>query len=615
MAVAPVQIRQQGNLLEVDPPCLEFLDPVLSYDHRNLLHGRDAMFARSAVSVHKVKLYEVVKQKLYVMDGLKGRVFDAFNRARMAAQFHDMRLPRPELTPDPDNLFNTIPNLKFRDGQQETLSIIMSQDHGQIIAPTGWGKSFIVRACACLFPRAKIVVVVPRKSLQEGMYNELIKSTPNVGRIGGGFCEPNRITIVVAASLERAPLDKTDILFVDECHTAASPRTAAILARARYPRKRFGFTATPTGRSDGAELVVEALFGPPVYYVSYDEGVKSGSVVPMRVVMTELTDSEVPACFKTNGIRSRIAKKRRTFWLNSRRNKRLADTIEAVRVRFGFPEDWQVLVLVETFQHLVHMKKYLPGYELMYGTSDSKDIAAYQEAGLLPPDFVPLDDKHRKQLQAEFTAGTLRKVISTKTWDTGVDFTHLNAVVMASGDAGSIPITQGAGRASRINPDKDFGIVIDCGDQYDNWARERARDRLRVYKNLGWRIMTRLHKFDTYQENTHDGNREPVQVDGSEPRDGEPAGQAGAGAASSLPASPRQPVEEQLQLFAVGSPEVASSGSADDGGQSNAGGLGGSPVPVLATTAPAADEPTGQPAGRPELSDVPSDAGPVGAGS
>jgi hypothetical protein len=73
-----------------------------------------------------------------------------------------------------------------------------------------------------------------------------------------------------------------------------------------------------------------------------------------------------------------------------------------------------------------------------------------------------------------------------------VDFVQLDVLVYASGAPGEITATQWPGRNSRIRDEKEFGLIIDCADQWDHWTRRRAGERMRCYRKHGWEVLPQL---------------------------------------------------------------------------------------------------------------------------
>ncbi len=493
-----IQVRQSANIIEVAPSCEDLLGGLLTYTHVQTLHGRHAK-DRPANLIRR-RVYGIEGGKLYTLAGLRSKVLTALKASGRPHRFEDLRPPFPH-RPDFDNLLRNIPDLSFRVGQEDALKAMIRWDRGVIVAPTGWGKSFLVRCLSLLYPQAKILVVVPRRDLMEKMYEEFRAFTPRVGRVGGGKAEMDqRLLVSTDKSVLKASLANPEILLFDEVHKAAASKTSEDLAQLRTPYKWFGFSATPYGRTDGADLVIEALFGPAVCHVSYQDAVADGAVVPLNVEMQSLAVG-VPERNTCGDAKSGVTKRRRCYWKNGARNRALLSGVEKAKKKYGTPPDAQTLVLVQTLEHAAHISRLLPDVPIIYGSQDSRRVAELVESDLLPPDFQPLSDSRRNELRRAFERGDLRTAIATGVWDTGVDFRALQIVVYASGEVGEIPVVQAFGRASRTHESKDRGIIIDCEDQFDKWARNRALQRMREYRKKGWVI--HLPGRGTYRNADH----------------------------------------------------------------------------------------------------------------
>lgn len=127
----------------------------------------------------------------------------------------------------------------------------------------------------------------------------------------------------------------------------------------------------------------------------------------------------------------------------------------------------------------------------MYASMKPSVCNKYKRAGLLPADYTPLSFVDKHDMRAQFEAGTLKKVIATDVWSTGVDFEQLNVLVRADDRDSDIVDVQGPGRVSRTYtaPDgtrKEFGEVIDCMDTFDANFYRKSTGRRDSYKLLGW---------------------------------------------------------------------------------------------------------------------------------
>ena len=387
-----------------------------------------------------------------------------------------------EDTPEDRNLkkinpdWGNVSDLTFRPGQREAINAIINNTGGIICAPTGFGKTFLIGALCKLFPKSRIHISTKSVDIARRIANDLKRFIPNVGMIGGGKEEANsRVIVITSDSLHKAPGD-ADFFFYDECHQAAAESyTENILTTYNYA-KRIGFTATPTGRSDGADSVLTMLFGSVIFNMDYTQGVDLGLVVPIHVRWLPCNTASVVAL----AYQKPVSRKRYCIWRNAARNQIIADD---VRANYA---DESVLILVETVEHAVYLHNVLPEFELCYATMDPDDLNEYKSSGLLPNDYTVMSKKDRVKLCTDFLNGDVKKVISTDVWATGVDFPSLSVVYSVSSRVSRILTTQGAGRVSRIFNGKEYGEVVDIQDTFADDFKSFAAKRKKVYKELGW---------------------------------------------------------------------------------------------------------------------------------
>ena len=476
-----VTITRCGNLLEINPACEDVLSGILTYNHRVMLFGKDARTNKKGMSIRATRVYTEKDGKLYVQHGVLERVRAALEATGRVVEYVDAR-GLPKLVPDYENLKRKFPDLVFRTGQDQALAFMIGSEHGQLEAPTGWGKTTIMSVLAALYPTARILICTPGKQLLGNTVSRLISAFgPEVGECSSKKQRKGRIMVSTYGSLQRAVIlmgGEPDIVFVDECHKAAADGFASSLSSLRLYRKIFGLTATPQGRSDNAELVVETLLGPVIFRVGYDEMVNAGAVCPMRVARVNTAGLvEAPA---VQGMSMRTAKLRHAYWRNRARNELIARCIAEVPKRYALGDDPQVLVLVDTIEHANYLHEYLPDYEVIHGKRDAMIGAMF--------DIQENEPLKCDELRARFESGTLRKAIATGMWGTGVDFVQLDVLVYASGAPSHITTTQWAGRNSRMRAGKKFGLVIDFSDRWDEWTASRSIRRMGTFKTHGWKI-------------------------------------------------------------------------------------------------------------------------------
>ena len=488
----PVTINRTGNVLTLSgqdgvPLNKELIGKLthdLRYSHVVQLHGKTKINPVTGQRIYyetkDYKLFRVEAGKIIILSGYLARMVRRLKKLDCPFLFVDSSpaRKRPDCyTPQWDNLAGRI---SFRPRQEECLQIISKAPCGVIKAVTGFGKTTLIGAAALLFPTARIDVVTKSVDVAERIVRSLKRLVPRVGRIGDGWKQRERVTVITAGSLQHADGD-ADFLFADEVHQLATINFSTTLASRYRNSRNFGMSATPYSRMDNAHAVLEPLFGPMVFDLPYQQAVELGLVVPVRVSWLPVRLSHNPA----ERYSHRVARKRHGIWTNYERNRMIADAVLA------YPEDHQILILVETIEHAVHLGLHLPEFQLVYGQMAPKDYVAYKRNKLLPADYKPLNEGVKHKMRSQFESGELRRVIATDVWATGVDFEQLNVLVRADDRDSDIADVQGPGRVSRLYtaPDgsqKEYGEVVDCMDIFDSTFYRKSMGRKKSYASLGW---------------------------------------------------------------------------------------------------------------------------------
>lgn len=447
--------------------------PVLQYTKRIQKggSGRDCEYQER-------QLCQLHEGTLVAPAGMTSRVAAAIRAEGHQVQFQDLRskhLPPPDLSKlEP-----------LRAGQEAVLAAIIGSDGGIIEAPTGAGKSFLIRQICRIWPTAHIVITCYSKDIIRMIYNDLLELLPpeEVGLVGDGECQNDRrVLCVVDRSLMKVDLEQVDILLYDEVHRAAAEQTKDTLYKCRNARM-WGFSASPKGRADGSDLETEAMFGPQIATLTYEEVQETGAIVPILVF--RVSCAHLPPV----NVQTTAAIERHALWRNQDRNELIASMVKWVE-QF-FPPDQQILISVKTLEHAVHLGSLLPDFKLIYATMKPDKRLRWERWGLIKPGEHPLTAQAREQARLDFKSGKLRRAIATGVWSTGVDFPALNVVIRADGQRSSIQATQIPGRATRSNNgQKDYGVVIDFDDVFHGTLSDRAAGRFRHYRKKGWAIET-----------------------------------------------------------------------------------------------------------------------------
>jgi len=485
-------ITRNGNALTIAsadnmPLDLDLVNSItkdLKYQHVEQVHGaaqRNPITGqRQFFKTTEYKLFRYEHGKVTLLGGYLARLVPRLKKLGVKAQFIDKSPVRKRpncFVPKWENLTGRI---EFRPRQEECLQTIIRVPCGIIKAVTGFGKTTLIGAAALLFPEAKIHVVTKSVDVAERIVKSLKRFIPRVGFVGDGSKQWERVTVITAGSLAHSDGD-ADFLFCDEVHQLATVNFSTSIAQRYKHSRNFGLSATPYSRMDNAHAVLEPLFGPMIFELTYQDAVGLGLVVPIRVTWLPIRMTFNPVERYSN----RVAKKRYGVWTNLERNRIIADAVRS------YPADHQILILVETIEHAVNLGHLLPEFTLVYSSMFPNDCAAYKKRGLLPKDYKPLTDYDKHRLRGEFEAGTLKRVIATDVWATGVDFEQLNVLVRADDRDSDIMDVQGPGRVSRmyVSPEgvkKEFGEVIDCMDTFDSTFYRKSMGRRNSYKLLGW---------------------------------------------------------------------------------------------------------------------------------
>jgi superfamily II DNA or RNA helicase len=459
------------------------MEPILTYTHQKYLRGPDRIdpisgYTRGPFLLEECKLYKYdPKGRLICGVGFLPRITDILKKADASVKVIDCNPLHPRPKRFEENWDSVVETVTFRAKQDECLIQIAAREFGVIKAPTGFGKGMMIVMVCLLYPKANIHVVTPSKDLVDKTVKLLTRFVPNVGQVGCGKRRMGRVTVFSADSLHLSDGD-ADIMLADEIHKLAAPTYSDALAKYKYSRN-FGFSATPTGRLDGADAKLESLFGPIIFQISYSEAVKLGLVVPIVVDWLNVRMGYNPCEGKKD-----TAKKRWGIWRNEYRN------LEIAKKANSYDTEDQVLILVETIEHLLFLRKYLPGFSSCYSEGGLKhaDVEMYRRWGLMAENEEPITAKEREQLRSDFECGKIKKAIATSVWATGVDFEQLAVLIRADAMGSEILDVQAPGRVSRRNTkgEKDVGIVVDCLDQFDDGFRKKALGRKRSYESNEW---------------------------------------------------------------------------------------------------------------------------------
>ena len=407
-----------------------------------------------------------------------------FNRIKKVLRAHRLKfrvVDKRKLLPDPD--WTKLPPLRKK--QPEAIAAIISAHRGFIVCCTGFGKSFVIKTLCVMYPHLKILVVSRLGRVTKSLYNKISEAVDGpVGRLfgtGPDWPEEAKVVVTTIASMHKVPTSWPDVIFFDEAHNAGAMDASEVLCEFAKS-KLFGFTATPKGRGDNSDLVTEAFFGEYICEVPYQEAEKDGTVPSITAVFVHIDIPDID----TDGM-SAMDKNKEGYWWNEIRNRRLLAEADKI-----YREDESVLYYVENMEHALYLRLLIPGTPIAHGPVSKKRRNFFLKKELITvEDEESLKKPDIDQLEADFMAGEIKRVICTPTWKEGVDFPDLAGLVRFDGGAGDIGSEQIPGRLSRKGTDgkKTHAIVIDALDNFGKRYRDRSLTRRRVYLKNGWKIV------------------------------------------------------------------------------------------------------------------------------
>lgn len=408
-----------------------------------------------------------------VFSGLTDYVKKWLQDRRLETVYTVRRKPLP--VPDWSRMTKTL-----REGQPEILKVMTEHHCATIQAATGLGKSEAIVQFLRVSPGVRVGIVTFTGQVRNSLFRRIRDGDPD-RRIcvlkSGSIKDPDADTFVmVDKSLHRLSPEEIDVLIIDEAHGAAA-RGAWDNLSAFVGCRVYGLSATPTGRHDQADLILEALCGPVRINLDYAFSVAIGANVPINAYIYE---ARGPVDLEKADEHVKIAK---GIWRNRQRNNLIAHLASQLA------SDQQTLITCTSLEHVLCLQKLLPSFTCVANAPDPVREAKLIKWGLLPPGWkdLPFFTTDTDKAREDMEKGTLLKAIVTPLWKEGVDFVHLRWLIRADGKSGPIPCGQIGGRLARRTDEKNWAAIIDFYDRFSGfqWASDQ---RIQHYQKTGWTV-------------------------------------------------------------------------------------------------------------------------------
>jgi superfamily II DNA or RNA helicase len=372
--------------------------------------------------------------------------------------------------------------------QLEILNTIKEKNkNGMIQSAMGSGKSWLLIALLLGYPTLRPAVVSGKgkkdtKQLLEKL-KELFKTNPDyaekimVSGLGRKLSKSDKevlsadegIIVCTHAGLQNIP-ENTQLLLLDEVHTAASRARISKILRLKEVQKIHGLSATINLRRDGGDQLLHALIGEVLIKKEHKEIEASGRVSAMQIygyhfigkgiysVNPHVPEQEPPGGYSIHN-----------QWVENHpgRHNFIADLI------LSLSHQETKMIFVPHIQHGLHLASALE--RKLFGKGD--DISKEERRNYNPVIIHSKADKNDKHYLSEeereariqgLIDGTIKCVITTDALSTGFDTNIVDHIVDASGQMASITNIQRSGRSirQRIKPDgspkiAELHIVLD----------------------------------------------------------------------------------------------------------------------------------------------------------
>lgn len=363
----------------------------------------------------------------------------------------------------PHLVFSPPIGFKERDYQKFTIDRAVQRTRGILKMATGSGKTLVVAQMISEIKTAPFMFYVLTEDLLRQAY-EVLSATLNepIGIIGGGEFDIKNINVCTIQTSIMAlhagekikisdykfddedmwnekdllPIEKKQQLrnlisklngfYFDECHHVAAKCAKEVLSASPNAFWKFAGSATPW-REDGAEMIIQALFGKKIVDISASYLIKKKFLVKPYIIFDPIEDNcelhSYPSIYK------------KCISENKEFNIRISNI-----AKYLISKGLTVLILVQQYKQGDFLKTILP-----------EDI-----------DFLTgkMSRNARKKALQEIKNGNKKCIVGTTLFDEGIDCPCLDVVLMAGGGASSTRVYQRIGRTLRLNGAKDKALVV-----------------------------------------------------------------------------------------------------------------------------------------------------------
>ncbi len=355
---------------------------------------------------------------------------------------------------------------------------------GQVILPTGAGKSYLAQM-AIDATRRSTLVVVPTLDLVRQWYDLLrVGFGRPVGVIGGGEYGVEDLTVTTydSALIHMENIGaRFGLVVFDECHHLPGD-AYRFSARACLAPFRLGLSATPE-RADGRHVDLDWLIGPQVYRRDVID-LKGDYLADYEVqrLRVELTPDE---------------------WETYQRNRQIyRDFVVSQGIRMSSPSGWKDFIIrasqsaagraamrawraykqiafaapskLDYVEQLLHQHR---NDRVLIFTQNNDTAHTVARRFLVPVITHQTKVKERSALLAGLAEGTYTALATSKVLNEGVDVPDANVAIVISGSGSVREHVQRLGRILRKRGDKQAVLYeLVAADTAEQFTSDRRRE-------------------------------------------------------------------------------------------------------------------------------------------
>lgn len=402
---------------------------------------------------------------------------------------------------------------ELRDEQQQAVEAWSATRRGQIIMPTGTGKTEVALA---ILAKAAVstLIVAPVRDLMYQWHRRIQERLGYDSGIIGDNCHnvrPVSVTTYDSACIHMERLGcRFGLLVFDECHHLAGNmrRDAALMSAAP---ERLGLTATPE-RSDGRHVDLDWLIGPVQYRLEITQvrgtTLAEYEVVRIPVQLSREEEQRYQECSLT--VRNYLAERRREqpdySWRDlcsdmgstpgARRALRAYHTKKSIEDRAR--EKLRVL------EDLFRLHADTPCLIFAGSNAMARDVS---QRFLIPCLLSHCGKRERSEVLKGLEDGTYRALVANQVLDEGVDLPAVKVAVVLGGTASTRQAKQRLGRILRkTGSAKAVLYEVVCEDTNDV-QRSRVRRRSDAYRGTKRGTARRTPPLDPFRDEP-DGPRD-----------------------------------------------------------------------------------------------------------